>query len=169
MTKKLEINLIPKVDDSGSTYWTASYPAVKAVVGSGATPEEAIAEAEENLEFYLECIDTEIEEYKEVEYSGKIVLRLPKSIHQKTALLAKEDGVSLNTYLNTAIATYIGKRELADSIEKSLDEKIAKVIVGTKAYAEDGGASDFSNNTESETSNVIMLVNDYTNSWAKQM
>lgn len=54
--KNYEIRVIPKMDASGKTYWTASYPAVSGVVGGGDTAEEAIKEAEENLEVFLDYL-----------------------------------------------------------------------------------------------------------------
>ena len=44
-----EIRVIPKVDASGKTYWTAFYPAVEGCVGGGDTVEEATKEAEEKI------------------------------------------------------------------------------------------------------------------------
>lgn len=35
----------------------------------------------------------------DIEYSGKISLRLPKSLHKDLASYAKQEGVSLNQYL----------------------------------------------------------------------
>jgi antitoxin HicB len=46
----------------------------------------------------------------EQEFSGKVVLRLPKSMHRKASAYAEADGVSLNTFLATAIAERIGER-----------------------------------------------------------
>lgn len=54
-----EIRVIPKVDASGKTYWTAFYPAVEGCVGGGDTVEEAIKEAEENLDIFLEYLKEE--------------------------------------------------------------------------------------------------------------
>lgn len=34
-----------------------------------------------------------------LEYSGKLNIRIPKSLHYRLAELAKEDGVSLNQYI----------------------------------------------------------------------
>ena len=36
---------------------------------------------------------------KDIEYSGKISLRLPKSLHRELTYSAKNEGVSLNQYL----------------------------------------------------------------------
>ena len=45
------------------------------------------------------------------EYSGRPSLRLPKSLHARAVRLAQEEGVSLNTYLVTAVAMYTGESQ----------------------------------------------------------
>ena len=48
-----EIRVFPRKAEDGSTYWTAWFPAVEGCVGGGDTPQEAIGEANENLEVFL--------------------------------------------------------------------------------------------------------------------
>jgi antitoxin HicB len=43
-------------------------------------------------------------------YSGKLVLRMPKSLHQKAALYAERDGSSLNQFIVTCLAEHVGWR-----------------------------------------------------------
>ena len=121
-----EIRVIPKVDASGKTYWTAFYPAVEGCVGGGDTVEEAIREAEENLGVFLEYLKEEKKElpepYNELQYNGKIALRLPKRTHQKVAYQAKEDGVSINTFLVAAVENYLGKKEYEYKLEEKTEQ-----------------------------------------------
>jgi antitoxin HicB len=42
------------------------------------------------------------------EYSGKLVVRLPKSLHKKAAYAAERDGVSLNHFIVSSIAQQVG-------------------------------------------------------------
>jgi len=51
---------------------------------------------------------------EEKEYSGRILLRLPKSLHRKLAKAAKEEGVSLNTY----IINILGRRKINRELPK---------------------------------------------------
>jgi len=44
------------------------------------------------------------------DFSGKVVLRVPKSLHCKASRYAEREDVSLNTFLVTAIAQYVGER-----------------------------------------------------------
>ncbi|MEM5789132.1 MAG: type II toxin-antitoxin system HicB family antitoxin [Syntrophobacteraceae bacterium] len=55
-------------------------------------------------------------------YTGKIALRLPKSIHKKAIQLAQRDGISLNQFLLSAISARVGAEDLysyfSDKFEK---------------------------------------------------
>ena len=43
------------------------------------------------------------------EFSGKIALRLSKELHQMATEAAKKDGMSLNSWLNIAVALRLGQ------------------------------------------------------------
>jgi antitoxin HicB len=42
------------------------------------------------------------------DYSGKFVLRLPRSLHRQLTEAAQHEGVSLNQYINVALARVVG-------------------------------------------------------------
>jgi len=44
-------------------------------------------------------------------YSGKFIQRVPKSLHARLALRARQEGVSMNTLVNTMLAEGLGRRE----------------------------------------------------------
>lgn len=52
----------------------------------------------------------------ETEFSGRITLRMPKSLHRQVAALAELDDVSLNQYLLSAIAQQIGHTQMLSAI-----------------------------------------------------
>ena len=120
-----EIKVFPQTADDGSTYWTACFPAIPECVGGGDTPEEAVAEANENLSFYLEYLEDEgktaPKEYSVPEYNGKISLRVPKSIHKALAEAAENDGVSINLLLNNAVSQYLGLKNFDLQFQKKVD------------------------------------------------
>ena len=68
----------------------------------GTTKDEAFANLQEAMEGYLEVKleygDPIPEPVKADGFSGKILLRLPKSLHQKLFYEADREGVSLNQY-----------------------------------------------------------------------
>lgn len=77
---------------------------------------ENAAEAAENLEHAaLSWIESTIakgrpipEPMEENDYSGKLVVRLPKSLHKHAAYAANRDDVSLNQFIVSSIAEKIG-------------------------------------------------------------
>ena len=80
----------------------------------------------ENLGILLEYLKEEKKElpepYNEPQYNGKIALRLPKRTHQKVAYQAKEDGVSINTFLVAAVENYLGKKEYEYKLEEKTEQ-----------------------------------------------
>ena len=124
--KNYEIRVIPKKDVEGNIYWTAFFPCVKECVGGGNSVEEAIAEAEENLDFYLEYLSNEKkslpEEYQESTCNGKIALRVAKSTHEKLLNLSRDEGISLNSIICNAIEYYLGKKSYDIDFSKKIEQ-----------------------------------------------
>jgi antitoxin HicB len=89
--------------DKQSDAWVIRYPELPGCIAHGNTPAQAMAEGEEAKALWIE---TALEEHQEIPepqgeptYSGKLVLRLPKGLHEAAALNAAREGVSLNAYL----------------------------------------------------------------------
>ena len=127
MMTNYEIKIVPNIDADGNTYWTASFPAFEGCVGCGSTAEEAVKEAQENLAFYIECMEMDgasiPEPYAPSAYSGKIALRVAKSTHERIAVLAKDEGVSINSLLNIAVENFLGIKKY----EMELDSRIQNI------------------------------------------
>lgn len=123
--KNYEIRIFPKIAEDGSTYWTACYPSLPGCIGGGDTVEEAVSEAKENLEIYLEFLEEEHkkipEEDSKNEYSGKIALRISKSTHRRLAEISDIEGISINLLLNNAIENYIGLKTYDMNINRKID------------------------------------------------
>ncbi len=86
-------------------------------ISSGDTAAEALESLENAAAGWLEAalangqnIPKPIEES---DFSGKLMLRLPKSLHKESALAAERDGVSLNQFLVTAVGLRVGGIETA--------------------------------------------------------
>jgi antitoxin HicB len=45
-----------------------------------------------------------------VEYSGRLVVRMTKGLHQRAAMCAEREGVSLNQFIVTCLAEAVGER-----------------------------------------------------------
>jgi predicted RNase H-like HicB family nuclease len=78
----------------------------------GETAAEAAANLEDAAESWLEAAIAKgqvvPQPMEELEYSGKLVVRLPKSLHRRAAFAANREGVSLNQFIVSSIAEQIG-------------------------------------------------------------
>ncbi len=100
------------VRDEESGQWVVEVLEFPNCMSFGATPDEAMANIDDAMAGWVE---SEIAMGHAIpdpvgnrEYSGKLMLRLPSSLHRKAALLAEIDGVSLNQWLVAAIAEKAG-------------------------------------------------------------
>ena len=107
--------------------YVVKYIDFETVIGVGDTIEEAIEEAEGNLEAYIDACrmmgievpEPSIHDYEL--YSGKVTLRMSKSLHQKVNDRARREGVSINSLLNEAIAEYIERMNVVSMLAEKND------------------------------------------------
>jgi len=97
-----------------------SFPDLPGCISDGETIEEAI---HNGRDAFLAWISAQADMGREIprpsyrvpeaepSMSGKFVQRVPKSLHAKLSVLAKQEGVSLNTLVLTFIAEGVGMRE----------------------------------------------------------
>jgi antitoxin HicB len=96
--------------------WLVEFPDLPGCVADGETPEEAVREAEDAVRSWLETARLHGDPIPQpsrpdlAAYSGKWVLRAPKSLHKRLAERAREEGVSLNTLALTLLALGLGER-----------------------------------------------------------
>ena len=67
------------------------------------------------------------------EYSGRVTLRMPKSLHAKIAQQAILEDVSVNQYLVTAIATYAGEVDVLSKVRKVLSDAMRVATLEVKS------------------------------------
>lgn len=95
-------------------FWVAKSKVLKGCVGQGETSDEAIKELEENevewLNTAAECdiLIPSITLRTDSAYSGKISLRFSPFMHETASDYARQQGISLNQYINDAIVFYNG-------------------------------------------------------------
>ena len=94
--------IIRKVNDESGKYYYATVLELDGCQSTGATYDEAYSGILEAMEGWIE---TKLEHNMEIplpiqtdKYSGKFVVRIPKTLHQKLSVEAMEEGVSLNQY-----------------------------------------------------------------------
>lgn len=87
--------------DPGGGYF-AKVSELEGCMTQGETYEEALKNIREAMELWIEDAvadgDPVPEPTADEEYSGKFVLRLPKSLHRKLAGNARKENISLNQY-----------------------------------------------------------------------
>ena len=81
-------------------------------IATGETASDALSNLERVAESWLEVTlakgQSVPEPIENTGYSGKLMLRLPKSLHRKAAHAAQRDGVSLNQFIIASIAEQVG-------------------------------------------------------------
>jgi predicted RNase H-like HicB family nuclease len=83
-------------------------------IATGDTAAEALANLESVAESWLEATIAKglhvPEPIENAGYSGKLVVRLAKTLHKKAAHAASRDGVSLNQFIVTCLAEAVGEK-----------------------------------------------------------
>jgi antitoxin HicB len=96
----------------------------------GETLEEAYSNLESAAESWIESCLAQGHEVpgpsSTLTYSGRIVLRLPKSIHHKAAQLAQRDDTSLNTFLVSAVSARVGAEDICNVLANKMEQRIAQ-------------------------------------------
>ena len=97
------------------TYWAAEFPELPGLVAGHETWDGLLEEIQINKRNWFESHLVNGDRIpapaagRQANFSGKLVLRLPKSLHGQAAAAAERECVSLNTLILTAIATELGK------------------------------------------------------------
>lgn len=94
--------IIQQITDESGTYFYARVLELDGCQSTGETFDEAYKNLKEAM---IGWISTKLENgfdvplpISSVNYSGKFVLRIPKSLHYKLSIEAAQEGVSLNQY-----------------------------------------------------------------------
>jgi len=125
------------VPESDGTY-SADILEFPGCFAEGQTPNEAYTNLDRIAESWIEAaleqgqeIPTPIETH---DFSGRIALRIPKSIHKQSAKFAEMDGTSLNQFFLTAVAARVGAEELYERLSNRLEAKCMTVATAMSSY-----------------------------------
>lgn len=112
-------------DDGGYTGTIQEFPGL---VAEGNTVDEAMRNLESAA---LSWIEASLASGREVSdpvdfggCSGKIALRIPRSLHRQVAEMSELEGVSVNQLLTNAIANFIGAKDMFYTMKKTLIEEL---------------------------------------------
>ena len=96
--------LVPNEDG----VWTSGVLELRGVISEGDSPTEAIEMARDALrEMAIVRLEDGLEipePFDSRDYSGKLQLRIPPGLHRRAAMLAAQEGVSLNRWLSATVA-----------------------------------------------------------------
>lgn len=125
--------------EDGTEGWFAEVEELPGCMSQGRSPEKAVANVQDAM---LGWISVALEDGKEIPeprsenaYSGRFLLRVPRTLHAALASEAKREGISLNQFATSALAAAIawrrtpptsGTTEL-DPVERALAEVVRKV------------------------------------------
>lgn len=112
MVTSYPIAVSPLSEEEGGGFQALFPPLARSIVGYGMTPQEAIAELQTMVPSLLEVTAETGQVLPEVaaekdwdEYSGKFNVRVAKMLHAQLVELAEDQGVSLNSLVQTILAS----------------------------------------------------------------
>ena len=104
----------PIADEDGGGF-LAEVPDLPGCMSDGETAEEAVANVKDAIAAW---ITTATEAGRAIpepssgdKFSGKWVMRVPRTLHMKLALQAKQEGVSLNAFATSLLAEGVGSKK----------------------------------------------------------
>lgn len=104
----------PLTEEEGSGF-LLSFPDFSECIADGETPEEAIHNGMDALQETIAALQAMGLPVPEPGsggvYSGKFMQRVPKSLHARLSIRAKQEGVSMNALVSTLLAESLGRRE----------------------------------------------------------
>jgi len=134
LNKPYSRTLIP-VDDGTYFAEILEFPGCFA---EGQNPNEAYKNLEKVAESWIEAALDQGQEIPEPfatrDFSGRIALRIPKSIHKQSAKFAEMDGTSLNQFFLTAIAARVGAEEFYERLSNRLEAKCMTFVTALPSY-----------------------------------
>lgn len=105
--KKYEMDVFWSKEDN---CWVAVAPQLRGCSAFGSTPELALKELEAAMELWLDTAKHKKwsvpEPLETKELKGRILLRVPSTLHRELIRLADSEGVSLNQFMLYVLARY---------------------------------------------------------------
>jgi len=121
---------IVECDEGG---YFVKIPDLPGCLSQGETVEKALKNIKEAKELWLESAFEDKAEIPvpadERDYSGKFIVRLPASLHERLALSAEHEGVSLNQY----VALVLAENNALRSVEKRIIQLLVPSVEQTPA------------------------------------
>lgn len=108
------VSLVRGESERGEGAWTASVEELPACTASAESAEEAVHRLRGAMEKWIAAALARNEEIPEPRsdstQSGRLLVRMPKTLHGQLTRAAEKDGVSLNQFITGALASAVGWR-----------------------------------------------------------
>ena len=124
--------------EDDDAYWLAEILDLPGCVSDGVTPDEAIENLEDAKQLWIE---TQLEDGLEVpeptqadDYSGKFLVRMPKTLHRRLAEQAKRERISLNQHVIVLLSDGGNAIEQIRPLRRSIGQLESKIDVLSKAF-----------------------------------
>lgn len=101
-------------DDTDGAEWVATVDALPGCNARGSTPDEALERVAASVAAWVETAEQEGKEVPEPKsaqsHSGRLLLRMPQTLHAELARAAERERVSLNQFITDALSGALGWR-----------------------------------------------------------
>ena len=105
------VTLVQDRDGDGGD-WVATVDALAGCTARGDTPQDALDAVSETMTAWLEAAareGREVPEPKSVQsHSGRLLLRMPQTLHAELSRVAERENVSLNQFITSVLAGAVG-------------------------------------------------------------
>lgn len=132
MKKEYPFVVKPVDYDKMDVNFIVEYLDFSGVTGGGDTIEEAVSDAREALDMYMEILQEDgktIPEPTNMSVSGRVTLRVPKTLHYKAVEAAEKEGVSLNSYICDSLAQRIYTNDFSTKLADMLVARTSEFLV----------------------------------------
>ncbi|WP_029687553.1 type II toxin-antitoxin system HicB family antitoxin [Thermoanaerobacter sp. A7A] len=134
------VEIVKLSEEDGGGY-LAIVPRLHGCISDGETPEDALKNVQDAIKCWIKTakekgkkIPPEEEYREESEHSGKLLLRIPKSMHKTLSEMAEEEGVSLNNLIQNLLSFAIGykraKKDISSDYRPVFNDIIIESLIG---------------------------------------
>jgi antitoxin HicB len=117
------VSVVRAENERGQAGWTASIEELPDCTASGASPEEAVQRVRKAMEKWISAALARNEQVPEPRSgstaSGRLLVRMPKTLHGQLARAAEHEGVSLNQFITSSLASAVAWRGLHPASKNS--------------------------------------------------
>jgi antitoxin HicB len=106
--------MVVRDDEDKGKPWTATVEELPGCTTRGRTPDEALSGVQSALTSWIEVA---LEQGREIpqpksagSHSGRLLLRMPRTLHAELTRVADREGVSLNQFITDALSSSVGWR-----------------------------------------------------------